>query len=200
MTSKELAVLPPNAVLVEEYSGIGPKIYNGLLLAMASFPATAFYGMGLDGSFGDITMPIVMGSLLTMVIFVTSPFEIKGVQETEATNFSQFLKLRLAKVPFVSNFVNEDIEWTKTDYYGIEKDQKRLTVVRKGKVSVYNLDTIDPKEIWDRMYKKEIGEDIAYSIGYYKTVKKLLPQISPGGQNNTGTQGIHRSLLKRLLG
>lgn len=199
MASKELATIPPNAVLVEEYSGIGPKIYHGILLSIGSFPATAFYGMGLDGSFGDLTMPIVMGSLFTMLFFVASPFEIEGIQETEAKNFKQFLKLRLAKFPLLSNFVNEDVEWTKTDHYGIEKDQKRLTVVRKGKVSVYNLSEIDPKEIWDRMYKKEIGEDITKSIAYHKTMKKFTPGIdtmkSPNPEN-----GNQLSFLRRLLG
>lgn len=199
MASKDLALIPANAELIEKYKDTGNKISNTALLLVSSIPATGFYGMGLDGSFGDLTMPIAMGWILMLVTYALSPFEIKGINETETKDFKQFLKLRLVKFPIVCRFINEDIEWTETDYYGIEKDQKRLTVVRKGKVSVYNLPEIDPKAIWDRMYQQETGEAIEYTIGYRKTIKKFTPAIesmkSPNPEN-----GNQRSFLRRLLG
>lgn len=199
MTSKELALIPANAELIEEYKDTGDKIRNTTLFLISSIPATGFYGMGLDGSFGDLTMPIAMGWMLMMLIYAASPFEIKGIHETETKSFKQFLKLRLVKFPIVSQFINEDIEWTETDYYGIEKDQKRLTVVRKGKVSVYNLPTIDPKAIWDRMYQEETGEAIEYTIAYRKTIKKFTPIIDTMKSPDTEA-GNQRSFLRRLLG
>lgn len=199
MTSKELDLIPANAELIEEFTETDRKISNTVLFLISSFPATAFYGMGLDGSFGDITIPIAMGWMLMLMTFGASPFENTGIQQTETKSFKQFLKLRLVKFPIVSRLINEDIEWTETDYYGIEKDQKRLTVVRKGKVSVYNLPIIDPKEIWDRMYKEETGEDIAKSIAYHKTVRKFSPSIETRKSVEPGSRN-QPSFLRKLLG
>lgn len=198
MTSKDLVHVPAHATLIGKYEGTGTKIGNAFLLAISSFPATAFFGMGLDGSYGDIVLPVGMGSFLMLILYVMSPFEVKGVQQIEGKNFKQFLKLNLVKFPIVNRFVNERIEWTETDYYGYKKPEKRLTIVEKGKTSVYSLATIDPMELWDKMYLLEFGEDIEKGIAYHKSLRKIKTEALNALQAPSG--GKLNTFLNRLLG
>lgn len=199
MTSKELAVIPPNADLVEEYGGTKARIGNGIMMAVAGIPATGFYGMAWDGSMGNMIVPVGMGWMLLMVVFAVSPLGGKGIAEIDAPTFKNFFKLKLSQMPFVGKLVHDSTEWTKIDYSGLEEDQKRLTVVHKGKVSVYNLTTVDPKDIWDRMYKEETGEAIEKSIAYNKTMKKLLSEKITANQNSPEVNKS-QSFLRNFLG
>lgn len=200
MNSKEIAVIPANAELIEEYDEpLDAKIRNTALFLLASVPGTGFYGIGFDGSFGNLVFPVAMGWMVMAMTYAFSPFEIEEIHSAEKKDIKQYMKLMLVKFPVVSRFVNEEAEWTETDPLGIEKDQKHLVVIRKGKMSVYNLPAVDPKAIWDRMYQEETGEAIEHTIAYRKTIKKFTPVIdtmkSPNPEN-----GNQRSFLRRLLG
>lgn len=206
MTSKEIAILPPDAVLLEESDGKLARIANGFGIALASAPLTMFYGMdfALNGPLWTYT-----GAMMMVIIFVGSPFEVKGIPKLDnVIGSKEEAKLALVKIPFIGKRINARIETTA----GLDADGKpikQITVIRNGKSSVYGVDTTDPKDIWDKLYEKETGKPIESSIALNKETKLELAKLeaaktASAKQLESATQKLEapqpNSFLKRFVG
>lgn len=206
MTSKEIAIIPPDAILLEESSGKRERLINGFGMALASAPLTMFYGMdfALNGPLWTYT-----GAMMMVIIFAGSPFEVKGIPKLDNVIGSrEEAKLALVKIPFIGKRINASIETTAgLDTNG--KPIKRITVIRNGKSSVYGVDTTDPKDIWDKLYQKETGKSIESSIALNKETKIELAKLEAAKVSSAKQlESAHQkpeapqsnSFLKRLIG
>lgn len=194
MSTKELAVIPPNAELITEDKGAGIKVFNGALMVANILPFPLFVDFQHLDSLNP--MSLLLASIFSVALTGINMTAPQGhaiymhYYKKDKIGFKKFAKLRLSRMPFISHFVNDEIKWTHRE------SGEMMTVIDKGTVSVYHLTKLDPKKIWDSMYLQETGENIDFSIDRLNAANRSLESRKMA----VPTESQKRNFLTILLG